>query len=60
MERFVEGVGALCEDTSATAPESNIKINIAHFVNISPLPSPKAGESEVSSSFCIPSKQRYA
>jgi len=29
--------GALCEDTSATAPGSEIKLNIAHFVKISPL-----------------------
>ena len=36
--------GALCEDTSATAPGSNIKLNTAHFVKLSPFHSPEDGE----------------
>ena len=36
--------GAFCEGTSATAPGSEIKLNIAHFVKISPFHSPKVGE----------------
>jgi len=36
--------GALCEDTSATTPGSEIKLNTVHVVQSSPFHSPEDGE----------------